>query len=65
MKPHEDHLMNRPEVEARYGIPQRFLEQAVTKGGGPKLVRIGRLVRYRPRDIEHWIDQQTTSGGGT
>jgi predicted DNA-binding transcriptional regulator AlpA len=29
------------------------------KGSGPNFVRMGRLVRYRERDLIRWIDRQT------
>ena len=49
-------LLDRREVEENYGIGKRFLEVAAVKGEGPPMVKIGRLVRYRARDIEAWID---------
>ena len=49
-------LLDRREVEKNYGIGKRFLEVAAVKGEGPPMVKIGRLVRYRARDIEAWID---------
>lgn len=52
-----DRLLDRSEVEQRFGIPKRFLELAVARGDGPKLVRIGRLVRYRVTDVRAWIEQ--------
>ena len=30
------------------------------RGTGPRMVRFGRLVRYRVRDIEDWIEANTT-----
>ena len=54
----DDLLLSRSEVEARFGIPKRFLETAVHRGTGPTVVRIGRLVRYRVRDVRDWIDAQ-------
>ena len=29
------------------------------RGGGPKFIKVGRLVRYRPADIEDWIEKRT------
>lgn len=29
------------------------------KGGGPKFVRLGRAVRYRPEDVEVWLVANT------
>ncbi|WP_430378437.1 helix-turn-helix transcriptional regulator [Streptomyces sp. B1-3] len=28
------------------------------KGTGPKFSKVGRHVRYRPQDVEAWLDQQ-------
>lgn len=54
-------LLTRNEVEERYGISKRFLELAVSRGGGPPTIRIGpRTVRYLSGDIEAWIDALRT-----
>lgn len=58
-KQHCDRLLTRLEVEARFGIPKRLLELAVSRENGPPIVRIGRLVRYKVSDIQEWIDQLT------
>ena len=55
-----DRLLSREEVDQRFGIPKRFLELAIAKGNGPKVVRIGRLVRYRISDIRQWIEEQVS-----
>ena len=58
MRPEEpNRLLSRPEVTQRFGIPKRFLEMAPARGVGPKRVMVGRLVRYRLRDIEAWIEE--------
>ena len=59
-----DRLLNRDEVEQRFGISKRFLEICATRGDGPRLVRVGRLVRYRPSDIAAWIETNTFKGDG-
>ena len=51
-----DRLLSRKEVEERFGIPKRFLELAIAKCDGPRVVRIGRLVRYRVSDVSAWIE---------
>lgn len=33
-------------------------------GRGPRFVKIGRNVRYRPSDINAWLDQQTRDQTG-
>lgn len=54
-----DRLLSRIEVEDRFGITKRFLEVSTMRGTGPKFVRIGRSVRYRIKDLEAWIDDNT------
>ncbi|MCR9089552.1 MAG: helix-turn-helix domain-containing protein [Rhodobacteraceae bacterium] len=58
-----DRLLNRAEVEERFGIPKRFLEMAVMRGDGPPFIKIGRLVRYRINDIETWITARRIEPG--
>lgn len=53
-------LLTRSEVEERFGIPKRYLEVASSKGTGPPIIRIGRMVRYAPRDIVEWIEANRT-----
>jgi len=28
-------------------------------GTGPKRIRIGRFIRYRPADVEQWLEQRS------
>lgn len=51
-----DMLLSRSEVHTTFGISQRFLEVAVVRGGGPRMVKIGRTVRYRVGDLQEWIN---------
>jgi predicted DNA-binding transcriptional regulator AlpA len=60
--PNSDRLLSRTEVEDRFGITKRFLEVATMRSTGPKFVRIGRSVRYRVKDLEAWIDDNTVQG---
>lgn len=57
-------LLSRDEVEALFGISKRFLELAVRKNNGPVFVKLGRLTRYRVRDIETWITKNRYEGFG-
>ncbi len=54
-------LLSRNEVEAEWGISRRFLEIAAVRGDGPRMVRVGRLIKYRPEDIEAWVEVRTVS----
>ncbi|EHR52144.1 hypothetical protein SacmaDRAFT_3946 [Saccharomonospora marina XMU15] len=40
------------------GIPINTLYQWRTKGYGPTGRRIGKYVRYRPQDVDAWVEQQ-------
>lgn len=61
MKPSlDERLLDRKEVEERFGISKRFLETNAVRGVGPRFVRVGRLVRYRARDIQAWIEANST-----
>lgn len=46
------------EVSTYLGIPKETLYQWRYKGYGPKGARIGKHLRYRPEDVEAWVDGQ-------
>ncbi|WP_422026012.1 helix-turn-helix transcriptional regulator [Roseovarius sp.] len=58
-----DRLLDRKEVEQHFGIPKRYLELAVMRGDGPRIVRVGRLVRYRVSDVRLWIEANASAEG--
>jgi len=39
-------------------VSKRWLQTARQTGQGPSFVKVGRLVRYRPQDLEEWITNQ-------
>ncbi len=43
----------------KLGISRRTLQAWRGKGGGPPFVKVGAAVRYRWRDVEAWLDEQT------
>jgi predicted DNA-binding transcriptional regulator AlpA len=49
-------------------INHRTLQAWRLRGGGPRFVKVGRLVRYRTRDLNDWIDgravDSTSAAGG-
>ncbi|MEL7256761.1 MAG: AlpA family transcriptional regulator [Pseudomonadota bacterium] len=61
-KENKSKLLSRQEVEEVYGISKRYLEKVSVQGGGPTVIRFGRLVRYRPQDIEVWIEANAHKG---
>lgn len=55
-----ERLLSRAEVQDRFGIGQRFLADAHKRGEGPRLIRVGRLIRYRVQDVRAWIEAQAS-----
>ena len=55
-----DRLLSRNEVEERFAITKRFLELAAARGDGPRVIHVGRLVRYRVSDIRAWIEDNAS-----
>ena len=51
-----DRLISRAEAEQIFGISKRYLEIAGQRNEGPRMIRIGRSVRYRVCDIRQWIE---------
>lgn len=52
-----------PEDLADYlGVPIKSVYGWNYKGTGPKFRKVGRHVRYRPEDIEKWLDAQQAGG---
>jgi len=49
-------LLSRQELSALLGIPLQTLNNWASTGVGPKYVRIGRHARYRPADVEAWLE---------
>lgn len=44
---------------AKYlGLKKCTLEAWRTRGGGPKFVKLGRIVRYRKFDLDNWIESR-------
>jgi len=46
------------DVSDHLGVPVNTLYQWRTKGYGPQGRRIGKYVRYRPEDVDAWIEGQ-------
>lgn len=42
------------------GYTRRGMQNMRLRGGGPPYVKIGRFVRYRPEDLEAWLDSQVS-----
>jgi len=51
-------LLNEREVAGTCGISVLTLRKWRSLRRGPQFLKIGSLVRYRPRDVASWIDRQ-------
>lgn len=56
-----DLLLSQQDVAPLLGLSTKTLEAWRVRGGGPKFVRVGRLIRYRRRDIQDWLQARTVS----
>ena len=56
-------LLTPREVAARFRVSTRTLETWRFAGRGPKYLRIGGHVRYRPSDIHEWEEHHSYWGG--
>lgn len=53
-----DRLLTLQEVAEVLSIPIGTIYQWRTKGEGPPGIRVGRHVRVRQGDLEHWLEAQ-------
>ncbi|HVV09238.1 helix-turn-helix domain-containing protein [Amycolatopsis sp.] len=51
-------LLSISDLSEYLGVPKGTLYQWRTKGYGPQGRRVGKYVRYRPEDVDAWIDGQ-------
>jgi excisionase family DNA binding protein len=51
-------LLNVHELSAVLGVPEATLYAWRTHGKGPRGIRVGRHLRYRPEDVKSWIEAQ-------
>lgn len=56
-----DALLTEHQAAAFLSVTVRGLQGWRVRGGGPPIVRLGRLVRYRRRDLVGWIEKQTVA----
>ena len=53
-----DRLLSIPELAHYLGVPTATIYQWRHHRRGPAGYRVGRHVRYRPSDIERWLEAQ-------
>lgn len=60
-------LWSQKDLAAYLNKSTYWCERARWAGEGPKFVKIGRCIRYKPEDVLQWLEQQTrrsTTDGG-
>lgn len=55
-------LLDSAELAALLSVPERTIAQWAYRGVGPSYVKVGRHRRYRPEDVERWLELQTRGG---
>jgi hypothetical protein len=58
----ESLLLNEQTVARQLQITVHALRRWRFEGRGPRFIRTGRLVRYRPEDVNTWLRTQPTGG---
>jgi predicted DNA-binding transcriptional regulator AlpA len=57
-------LLTEHDVARIAGVSVATLRRWRLSGVGPKCLKVGVLVRYRPEDLQAWIETRPTRGGG-
>ncbi|GAB3103757.1 helix-turn-helix domain-containing protein [Isoptericola nanjingensis] len=52
-------LMTPEELAEYLGVTLHCVYAWSSRGGGPNVVRVGARLRYRPDDVEAWLDRVT------
>jgi excisionase family DNA binding protein len=57
-----DDLIDTVTLARRTGIPERTFDQYAYQGKGPAFIKIGRHRRYRPEDVDAWLESNRRGG---
>lgn len=52
-------LMTTKELASYLGVPIQTLYKWRVRGEGPRAIRLGRALHWRPEEVERWLDQRT------
>ncbi len=53
-----DRLLTRVELSELLHVPTSTLNNWASQGKGPTYLIVGRHARYRPQDVERWLEGQ-------
>ena len=57
--------MDRKEAAQRLGFQTQTLKNWAARGLGPRFIRIGRSIRYRPRDLDEYMESRVVDPAGS
>lgn len=55
--------MDRKEAAQYLGLKPKTLAHWAINGAGPRYIRIGRTIRYRPTDLEEYMESRVVEPG--
>ena len=55
-------LLGMTELSSYLNVPRATLYAWRSHGDGPRSIKVGRHVRYRPEDVEAWLEAQSDGG---
>jgi hypothetical protein len=55
----QEELIDEQTLSERLNVKPRTLQGWRLRGEGPPYIKVGRLVRYRPVDIQRYLNEQT------
>ena len=58
-------LLNESSVAKRLHCHVKTLQAWRCRGGGPPFIRVGRLIRYSPDDVQAWITSRRVASTST
>lgn len=53
-----ERLLSMDEVAEMLGVPKRTIDNWRAVGKGPRGIVVGRWVRFRPTDVDAWLEKQ-------
>lgn len=57
-------LLNVEQVAQYLGCSKKTLYNLRTRHQGPPAIKIGGILRFRPCDVESWLDEHRDEGSG-